>query len=138
MISPERRPDRRESSTTRALDPLRPPGLSGASATRGDASAEQKLVRHNPAPLVLDACPSFLDLERYAIGLAPRVGHHTSLCAKCQARIAEMELSSHLFLTEVYPATRERVLDAAEREFQRQRSTPAQTGSTRGPASHLA
>jgi hypothetical protein len=60
----------------------------------------------------MSCCPSDLRLERYLAGSgSPDVVAHVASCAGCQSTIAEMHHAGDVFRREVYPATRERVVE---------------------------
>lgn len=63
-----------------------------------------------------DSCPSELQLDGYLLAGKPAtdpVAAHLAGCARCQARLGEIEAQAAAFHREVFPATLERVLDAA-------------------------
>jgi hypothetical protein len=60
----------------------------------------------------MSRCPSDLRLERYLAGLGPApVAAHVGACAACQSTLAGMRRLGEVFLREIHPATRERVIE---------------------------
>jgi hypothetical protein len=58
-------------------------------------------------------CPSDLRLELYAFGVEhSQATSHIESCSGCQRRLEEMQEATATFRREVYPATRERILES--------------------------
>jgi len=67
----------------------------------------------------MNAHPSELALERFLLDPAPRVRAHLHSCPRCAARLEEMARQGEEFLQYVFPATVEKVEEAAERGARR-------------------
>jgi len=67
----------------------------------------------------MNAHPSELALERYLLEPAPRVRAHLDACGRCAARLEEMKGQGEDFLQYVFPATVQKVEEAAEKGARR-------------------
>jgi hypothetical protein len=63
---------------------------------------------------MISRCPSNLALESHLLeGTSSKYAPHVGTCAACQARLARMEEQGRRFLQYVYPATVDKIVDAA-------------------------
>lgn len=67
----------------------------------------------------MNAHPSELALERHLLEPAPKVRAHLDACGRCAARLEEMKRQGDEFLQYVFPATVEKVEQAAEKGARR-------------------